>query len=206
MEQIRKKSLSSFLKIALNTVFYFELIIFVILLGGVTFSFLTNDERQFRWPVSFTNSSLNEIGPAKDGFDKVEILAGAGELFFIDANNWQNMSITYFGLLLNFGIVLFVTYHLKKIVSTFTKRSPFIKLNVARVRYIGLALVIFPVLDLLFDFIYVQYLNANLIWESQGQFTLSFDFIILLLGLLIILIAEIFRLGVSFREESDLTI
>ena len=116
------------------------------------------------------------------------------------------MSIPYLGLFLNFGIFLFVTYHLKRIVSSFTSTGPFIKLNVSRVRYIGLALIIFQVIDLLFDLIYVQYLNANLIWENQGQFTSSFDFTISLLGLLIFLIAEIFRLGVSFREESDLTI
>lgn len=206
MDQIRQRPLSSFLRIALNTIFYSGMVIFAILMAGVTFSFVSSDARQFNWPVSFTTSSLTDIAPSKDGFDEVEILTGTGELFFTDANNWQNMGITYSGLILNFGIFLFVTYHLKKIVSTFNRTGPFIELNVLRVRHIGLALIVFPILDLAFDLIYVQYLNANLTWENQGHFTSSFDFMTSLLGLLIFLIAEIFRLGVAFREESDLTI
>ena len=45
MKHIRQKSLSKFLKIALNTIYYFGLSIFVILLAGLTFSFVSSEER-----------------------------------------------------------------------------------------------------------------------------------------------------------------
>lgn len=203
MKYLGNYSLSTFLKLLVNVIWYLQIILFGFLLIVITAQVTFKTDRIYSWPVDFADTVSNRMIKNGAGITEAKMTINNGTLRFKGANNWQNISITFIGLSIAFGTFLLITYQLRKILSSFVSDHPFIKSNILRIRLIGLILIVASALKFVFSFFYTNYINS----AFEGFiFTNKLEFAPLLSGLLILIIAEIFRIGVNYREENDLTI
>jgi hypothetical protein len=114
---------------------------------------------------------------------------------------------TLFSTILLFAVYLYVLYNLRKIFATLVAENPFDCENVVRIRRIGGAVVTGAVLKSLvqtaFGFLFMRYVSIP---GVDFNAKLSLDFATLFLGLVILVLAEIFHVGSGMQEEQDLTV
>ena len=107
-----------------------------------------------------------------------------------------------------FLIPAFVILHmLRRLVRTVAEGSPFQGANVTRIRIIGLAIVVFELLYGVTNFL-LQRSVASGATASGVQLAANFsvDPAVIVVGLVIFALAEVFRYGGSLQAESDLTV
>lgn len=105
------------------------------------------------------------------------------------------------------GTIIMIAVYFIKIVVAVNRSIVFDWINVKRIRYMGIGLLVVFVLDF-GNFIYSKLLVDRLI-EIEGYRTIgdeSFSFLYFILGLSALLIAEVFAIGLRLREEQELTI
>ncbi len=119
-------------------------------------------------------------------------------------NNWTQMAVipVYF-------LYLFVAFMMRKIVRTARDGKPFTFENVRRVRLIGIIVMLLGPLQSLVHYLvalgYVEHLKIPGAEVSAG-ITAGWTMNSLLLGLLILVLAQVFDMGVRLQSDSDLTV
>ena len=206
MTYLGKSSLAAILKIALDFIWYAQLILFTVVIIGVLIGVSFQGHLSYRWPVTFSESPYKEIKTTDTTASDVKVIGTKGELLFTRMNNRENIAITHIGLALIFGTFLLVTFQLKMILSNFTRKEPFTLSNSKRIRLIGVILIASSLINFLFGIFYTNYINTNFQWNESITFTQSLDISTILMGLLIMILAEIFRVGTELQEEKNLTI
>jgi hypothetical protein len=107
------------------------------------------------------------------------------------------------------GIALWFAeiYLLRKIFTMAKGASPFTRVNARRVRVIGLLIIAAELEDRLLRCVMNSYLDRLVVtkgfWIMKG---FSPDFSVLLFGLIVVALAELFRYGVELEEEKALTV
>ncbi|GAA4303109.1 DUF2975 domain-containing protein [Compostibacter hankyongensis] len=206
MKSLGVHSLSSVLRIIVSVCFYAQAAFFVVLLLIITGQLWLQGERQYTWPVAFTAPAVQKAEKVSQGISAVSLKATEGQLSFNGKNHWQLELFTMLGIALVFGTSLFVTLQLKRILSSFVRDKPFLSQNAGRIKAIGIALLLYSVVSAFFGWFYVHFLNTRFAAELNVHFTLHWDFVFLLMGLLVLVIGEIFRIGAQLQEEKALTI
>ena len=105
------------------------------------------------------------------------------------------------------GLILWVIYVLWKIVQSVKQKNPFIVLNGRRLRIIAFSMIGIELSQGLANLIKMLYLAPRLQFETiiiQSKIYVSFHVIVA--GLVILVIAEAFRIGVEMKEEQELTV
>ena len=210
MKMIGKYSVSSFIKLILDIV----LGMFLALTAITLFLFI----------VSLVNPDFN-IGNQKVHLKYGYGFSSSDRITSID-KTFTNPSITISTVLLSYryrnrlyffinglekliilGLAIWLIYNLRIVISTLVKREPFIKGNAIRIRNIGIICIIHELIR--------SFILFNEAWFIKNKFlifgrpiSLKFDLNIetIFLGLVIIVIAEIFRIGTQLKEEQELTI
>jgi len=104
-------------------------------------------------------------------------------------------------------LFLLILYLLRKFVKTLVAGDPFIEKNGIRLRVIAFSTMGFGILNSLYKAIctvsYTKLMSLQNI-KFKHEYGLKMEYI--LLGLLILVIAEVFRIGIKLREENKLTI
>lgn len=185
---------------------YVQIILFAIVIIGVSTGTFLQSDRIYRWPITFSETSYSNLTSRDEKNSVVEVAVTKGDLLFKGQNGFQNVAITYVGLILVFGTSLLVTFQLKKIFSNLTKNSAFISENRNRIRVIGLVLLVSTLVKFLFGLFYSQYLNTHFQWNETVSFTQPLDIYTIFIALLVICLGEIVRHGTALREENNLTI
>ena len=96
---------------------------------------------------------------------------------------------------------------LRRLVRTVAEGRPFQDANVTRIRVIGLATVVFELLYGVTNFL-LQQSVARTVTASGVDLAANFSVnpAVIVLGLVIFAVAEVFRYGGSLQAESDLTV
>jgi hypothetical protein len=112
------------------------------------------------------------------------------------------------------GVGLIIIHQLKQFLKTTIAGNPFEQANIKRIRIIGWTVIISQAIKLILGLGFWFYLKSpvqingssvSLYWHSfEGIFDDTFG--VTFLGLVILVIAEIFREGFKLREEQELTI
>jgi hypothetical protein len=102
---------------------------------------------------------------------------------------------------------LLIVYELRKIFKSLTVKEPFIMENVRRFRVIGISIIFIGI----FDFIYnINKYGINgfyiLHMDAQGVFSRCGVLIYVFLGIMALVLAEIFKSAIEMKEENNLTI
>ncbi len=105
------------------------------------------------------------------------------------------------------SLALTLIKQLREILKTVSAGDPFVDSNAKRVRWIGLVLIIATFVEAFADFAVFGYADVTFVTEGfdlDAHFSL--DFIQLIAGLCVLVIAEVFRQGAKLREEQSLTV
>ena len=106
-----------------------------------------------------------------------------------------------------FGLILWIVYSLRKIVQSVRQKNPFTSTNGKRLRIIAFSMVGIELIRGLADLTKMLYLEPRLHFETiliRSDISISLGVIIA--GLVILVIAEAFRIGAEITEEQELTV
>ena len=102
---------------------------------------------------------------------------------------------------------LVVLYQLRRVFGTLAAGDPFVRENATRIRMIGFAVLGMELVRVLVLSAQAYYLRANFSFTGIQLRTLPHpDLGVLFLGLVLLVIAEVFRQGADLREEQSLTV
>ena len=112
--------------------------------------------------------------------------------------------------ILNFifsGLILWIVYSLWKIVQSVRQKNPFTSTNGKRLRIIAFSMVGIELIRGLADLTKMLYLEPRLHFETiLIRSDISISFHVIIAGLVILVIAEAFRIGAEITEEQELTV
>ncbi|HHU52003.1 MAG TPA: DUF2975 domain-containing protein [Firmicutes bacterium] len=195
MRYLGKNSISSFLRIACNIAWYFNLILGGILLLGLFFFAIHGSEilPQLMKDFSFQAPGLK---------------------FFIDLRMVTVRPLPRVTIVAVFGsaicfiaVSLFILYQLRKIFSNLVKEEPFVKENVLRVRKIGVIVLVGAVLQSIVEYLIGYFVVQHVMIQGMRlvpDFGLNFP--ALLAGLSVLVLAEVLKEGTEIKEDQNLTI
>lgn len=110
-------------------------------------------------------------------------------------------------VLLLMAVGLVVLYQLRKIFATLAGETPFTGENVRRIRIIGIAVIAGALLNTIVHIMIGIYLSSIVrVPGLELSVNLKVDLNGILLGVVVIILAEVFRYGACLQEEQDLTV
>jgi len=111
-----------------------------------------------------------------------------------------------FCLLMTTACLMYIVFQLRRIFTSLIEKKPFVSGNAARIQRIGLAVILMSlvkVAPLQFLFYFTPLINVNQVIRKSWP---SFNFFEIFLGLIIIVLAEVFRYGERLQSDQDMTI
>ena len=106
-----------------------------------------------------------------------------------------------------FGLILWIVYSLWKIVQSVRQKTPFTSTNGKRLRIIAFSMVSIELIRGLADLTKMLYLEPRLHFETiLIRSDISISLRVIIAGLVILVIAEAFRIGAEITEEQELTV
>ncbi len=118
-----------------------------------------------------------------------------------------NLSVQFMLILLLMLIGLLVLYQLRKIFATLAVGTPFTGKNVSRIRIIGIAVIAGALLQSVIHILNGIYLSGVLHMPGlEPAVNMKVDLTGILVGAVVIILAEVFRYGACLQEEQDLTV
>jgi Protein of unknown function (DUF2975). len=210
MKALGKRSVASFLAILLNVIWY-VVAIGTVLMACVAVAALAADVRKFQMdlPVSFSvNNQILSSDLAQPGGEaaRVKNVRARGSLTFAPPSG-TFLATTAATLAVLFALGLWVLGHLRAVFRTLRQGRPFVPANATRIRWIGYAVILAEVVRTAVVFVANSYAMTH--FAAAGlRFDARPDFHLLAVvhGLIILVIAEVFRAGTQLDEDQSLTV
>lgn len=114
--------------------------------------------------------------------------------------------IATIGVLVIASSILFIIFQLRNILGTLINKNPFSISNVYRFRNIGFSTLLVGIFILVNDLYFKDLRTFTIFDDSSGLYTNIDIYIPFLLGVLSLILAEIFKIGYQIHEENKLTI
>ncbi|MGA0555348.1 hypothetical protein ACO2Q8_01770 [Larkinella sp. VNQ87] len=175
--------------------------------------FLDDDGIRYDWPITLTSGSTKPtFSPVSDqitafelrGRSDAEVTSSGQTLSFEDSTLGRRLLQTLHNLVY-IGLILFVTGHLKQIFSGFSKNQPFAGNNAARIKWMAFSVLFLVFFDVLEDILHRLYTTSTirLSGATFDEYPFHFDFRTFTLGLLLLILAEVFRQGYEYQTDSE---
>ncbi len=206
--------LARLLRGLVNLIFGVASVLLVIAIGILLVAPLSGEPLLSQWPVTALQSESTW-----------EASTSAVEIFL--SLNQGVLTVEHFGygwpwvlrvadLMLSGSMLLGGLWLLRRFVGEVSQDSPFTTGSARRLRWIGLILVLFPLWQVLRDFLWhfrlsheLSSLSGALVSPLQTlssggfEFQYSVDWGFAATGVLLLVVAEAFRVGVALREENE---
>ena len=196
MRYLGKSSASSFLEVFLKVVWALCLFGLVAILGGALVVTLVDQARLAPGPGSRFSLDLYGISLHLE-FAKAAVVRDPRAVVL------GLLGFAFFML----GFVTAVVYQLRKIFANLKAGQPFIPENARRIRAIGLLVILACLVQSFLGFGLGTILAKNLAIEGVTiRPQLNFGLDGFLIGLAILVLAEVFRYGAALQEDRDLTV
>jgi Protein of unknown function (DUF2975) len=210
MKAMGKRSVSSLLAVFINVGFYLVgvVLVFMLFLAAVPlFTDLSNTEMSI--PVSFSveTGALRVTAPTL-GIVNADIgdAHGSGTLRFPPPSG-AFLTTTALLVVLGLAIGLWVLAQLRMVFRTLRDGRPFVAANATRIRWIGYAVILGEIVTSIVQFSGNAYARSHFAAETLRFDTWpSIDVFAIVYGLIILVIAEVFRAGARLDEDQSLTI
>ena len=210
MAKIENKKIVATADITLRIIFYIFILGTTFFLGRMLIGPIlgvTDYSSGLSTPMEF---SVSEQGTATFNSNQVvpvKIVRGRG-LVQINRPVPNALLVPFFILNLIFsGLILWVVYSLWKIVQSVRQKNPFTTINGKRLRIIAFSMVGIELIRGLADLTKMLYLEPRLHFETiLIRSDISISFHVIVAGLVILVIAEAFRIGVEIKEEQEFTV
>ena len=213
---MRKASISSFLVILLNVAWYIVALAMVLTIGlaGISAVHDIGDRRSggrgtvIDIPVSFSvDARVLPVSAPSLGIEGAQIEHVRGQLKFSPPLGASLVAPALVGLAIMLALVLFVVGQLRAVFRTLRDGRPFVPANAARIRWIAFAVIAGEIART--AVVYSSNSHVMTHFSANGlRFDARPDLSILTIvhGLIILAIAEVFRVGTRLDEDQSLTI
>lgn len=108
--------------------------------------------------------------------------------------------------LVGIPVWLLMLNHLRRLMASFAKEHPFTEENVARIRWLGYLFMIGAALQSAVEAAVGHYLMRVSIPGVEINARIGLNLPAMIAGFVILVLAEVFRLGVELKEDQDLTV
>jgi len=220
MRTIGPGSIASFIRVSLTFV-QFGALLGAVIAVCVTLAlpFIRNPQVTVSIPVSFTLDSLSPVVAGRSGLeftildDKAEAkrdrrrIASLNGSLRVPTSDRRFIAAQSSVLIAVLGFVSYVLGKLRGVFQTLTAGHPFVPENAARIRAVAIAVMVGEVVRAAIVFAENLYARTH-VAVSGLQFDRwpQVEIQTLVHGLIILVIAEVFRLGTRLDEEQSLTI
>ena len=157
--------------------------------------------------VEYKESACTAPSPAEEKLSPVKII-GHTDVEITDTFNKGKASFLALLVVLPFlFIALLIVRQLRLFLRSVKEGRSFERENPKRIRLIGYLVILFGIIDSIWGLVWsFKYIHKISLPGASLSVNLDFNLYYILLGLLILLIAQIFDAGVKMQEEHDLTI
>jgi len=205
MTQKRNTKLIRILYRLLNIFYYLTAGLIILLAVVAVYKGFSFEPKDALFDVTYKGTSIPaalfevDQGGGEFGFGLGGVKFQANRSFLIVSRIFQIVFI---------AIMFLVICLLRKIFRDLVKeKSPFQVENPRRIRRIGYLIIIGAILSSFFDFYVWHYIARHIsIPDVSFSYGIGFNLETIFLGLVILVLSEIFRSGVQLQEDRDLTI
>ncbi|HEY0055651.1 MAG TPA: DUF2975 domain-containing protein [Pedobacter sp.] len=209
MKPLGKSSLSSFLKKLITIIWYLEFL-FLLTLPLV---FMDDGGLRYSWPITLNTSNIQPrmraVSEKISGFKlheryKVEETTREQILSFEDSTLGRKLLQTLHNLVY-IALIMFVTWQLKQIFSGFSDNQPFPANSSVRIKWIAFAVLFLVIFDIIEAVLHRLYTGSTIMLSGAtfDKYNYTFDYRTFILGLLLLIIAEVFRRGTEYQADSE---
>ncbi len=211
MNKLADYKLLRVLKFSTNVMWYLSIpvlsIAVIMLLVLLVFNPEGFQQKDFYIPVTVCGEiSPIQVDSSDPSFSNLRIEPGSGSLAVRGSKPYL-LGLMWLVVIIWLAVLAYIVYNLKSVFNNLSSGNPFERKNIVYIRNIGFTLLAGELVVWLIFFI------INLIYKES--FTLSAgkmdmgtnpNIVTIFTGLIILVIAEIFRTGAILREEQELTI
>ena len=207
MKVLGRASISSVLKFTLDVAWYATIVLAIVVaidvLGGVAGASAGRLDLEVRFEL---DPGSYRVVSETYGVEHAFIVDAVGKLVFGSTD--VTLLLVYFGLLLVwFGAALAIIYELRQVLRTLVDGEPFVQANAMRIHMIGLVIIFMEVAKVVILTLFSVFVRDNF---SVEGFTLGVaprpDLGVILVGLVVLVIAAVFRQGTELQEEQEFTV
>lgn len=218
MRILGKYSVASLLKVLVNLGFGFTFFFFSALLIVFTFIFFFNGPEYdiHGWTIrADVPLEAFEVTPIDPGIRVLELQIENPQIGFITPRSWETIAIQYGTVLGGFLIMLFFFKHLRRIATAIAANNPFTAETVSSFRRLTLYMFAGAPLTLAREGAISLYIRSHFevgterlhfgMWGlgTLGDILESGVMIFVFLGLCLLVMAEIFRIGFEYKQDSQ---
>lgn len=208
MRKLGPKSLASVIKVILDITFYLAIFAGVLLVVITVAIPLVASKHLTQNPEVFfeLDPAVYEISSESLGIEEAPIHEARGKIEIQGVSNKRMLVSLGFAYVL-LAVVVLVLAKLREIFQTLKAANPFVPANAGRIRFIGLAVIFGEFARAAIEFGYA----VDVAWYFRTiVLTIRPDFepnvLVILLGLIVLVLSEVFRLGTLMQEEQQLTV
>ncbi|HYG40243.1 MAG TPA: DUF2975 domain-containing protein [Cytophagales bacterium] len=208
MKTIGKRSIASILKFIINFAWYFQWAILAFVTVILIVVFINKDYVDHDVMVKISKPITSFTVTAKNpDYAEPTLIVESAKLNFKNKVDAVLIMESFLFLSLIFFFSLTITYLVKKIFNTLTENTPFVPENAKRLKQIGFLIILYAPLKIAYDLVSHSKATMNFLIDNAPIGTeFNFHFETIIAGLVILVIAEIFRIGTHLKEEQDLTV
>ena len=202
---MRSGKLISFLGTLVNIIWWIAIPGFSLIFLFVLYKFIFDGN--VNWDIAVTippNDFDFSITPNNPSYRFISISGIEGKLIFNVVLTPLLMFVALVVVLSTFSLILAIVYNLRNLFRSLKAGEPFAYENFARLQRIGLFVLSFALVDIgksLFN----RYLLQQNFWDHGKYYSakLSFGIDVILIGLVILVLAGIFRHGYKLKTENE---
>lgn len=218
MRVIGKRSIASLLKLIIDCVWYLAIALYsgTFIFFIWTF-FLSGPSYEIHgWPVDFEPSvETTGIRPLSDDIEILEIVIDKAEIGFRTSGDWQPKVVRLVSLIVGGCMGLLIVHNLRRIIGSIVNSNPFIQENVARFRKVALLFVAITVFEAIRSTLIAVYIRSRFVTGNLnnpfdtpelgafGDFVRSLNGHLIFIALAMLILGEIFRLGLEYKTDSQ---
>jgi len=199
------------LKLLINIVWGFAVIIFPVAVIILLIASIFGSDDILESSVLETNIYLGgdtphiQLESSNPNYEEIEfeIVSGIIRFKVVNMKIWLFMIST---IIISLILFLYILYIIKSIIDKIGSNHPFSLVNIKKIRFIGYAIIISEVIkDILF--LIFRYNITDITYNGEPiVFAYEFNIMTVFYGLMILVIAEIIKIGAEMKLEQDLTI
>jgi hypothetical protein len=201
--------LTAFLTVLIDIAWYAAIVLLVLSVAMLAIAPFVNPpdvEIGLSVPAAFRLVPSAHTVPGVSGAENVRIINARGDLRFSPRNRVVVANAAVF-LIIVFAAGIWVLGQLRGVFRTLRAGQPFVPANAVRIRRIAYAVILSELAHVVISYAATRYVMTNFSLDGVlFETRLEMDGIAIVYGLIILVIAEVFREGTRLDQDQSLTI
>lgn len=184
---------------------YASFVFLTIGLIALTAKFITDDYTECDLKMRYNTEQMmpNSIEPTSKNIRDITIKAQEALLSMEIRHSAARVTLIYLGFFIGGALIIMLLYNLRKIMKSLKKEEPFTHENICRLKRIALYSTLFTPLSI-FNYFGNLYTLKKYVPNLPEEYWLVGDinFMGLIIGVILFILADIFRYGFEIYEEN----